>query len=383
MEARMKGWLAVVTGAMGLVALWALPPSRFEMPRRNESAEQLRSEAVDAELRRTHTALRALRWSDSLSALAIRTAVDGVVLSPPRAAGLEAAEVQAWEAAQRATLAALEPRHPDMVVGITWQPADHATIPGVPIGGRFREITFVGERSGTPYCVEAVPYTERGARVMLRYMGNLGACRLYAKYGAPGERIQAWLDASALGFARVAVPTYAADFARTALPARPRGVVRLFGLSRPPLADQDLATRACLAGRAAACERAVTDPEVISPPFGDEAWLVANTPASGFGASLSAPPFGYLDDGLLYELEARYGPEVFARFWTSTESVPEAFEAAFGEPLGTWVLHWIEGHVGLYRAGPVLPWGTLGWSLLALATMAGVVTGAAARRRVG
>ncbi|HUP52199.1 MAG TPA: hypothetical protein VM198_06975 [Longimicrobiales bacterium] len=381
----MKRWLAVVTGSMGLVTLWALPPSRFEMPRKNESAEQLRYEAVDAELRRTHTALRALRWSDSLSALAIRSAVDGVVLSPPQAAGLEAAEVQAWEQAQRATIAALERRDPDMVVGIVWQPADHATVPGVPIAGATREMTFVGERSGRPYCIEAMPYIERGARALPRYRGARGACRLYAKYGAPGERIQAWLDASALGFARVAVPTFAADFARTALPPRPRGVMRLFGLSRPPLADQDLATQACLAGRASACERALTDPEVISAPFGDEAWLVANTPASsfGFGPSLGTPPFGYLDDGLLYELEARYGPDAFARFWTSTESVPEAFEAAFGEPLGTWVLRWIEGHVGLYRAGPSLPWGTLGWSLAALIAMAGVVTAAARRRRMG
>jgi hypothetical protein len=286
---------------------------------------------------------------------------------------------------QRATLAALERRDPDMVVGIVWQRADHATVPGVPIAGPTREMTFVGERSGTPYCIEAMPYTERGARALLRYRGARGACRLYAKYGAPGERIQAWLDASALGFARVAVPTFAADFARTGLPVRPRGVMQIFGLSRPPLADLDLATQACLAGSASACERALTDPEVISAPFGDEAWLVANTPASafGFGPSLSAPPFGYLDDGLIYELEARYGSEAFARFWTSTESVPEAFEEAFGEPLGTWVLHWIEGHVGLYRAGPSLPWGTLGWSLLALMAMAGVVTAAARRRRVG
>jgi len=377
----MKRWLAVVTGSMGLVALWALPPSRLELPPTQKLPARLRHEAIEAELRRAHAALRALRWSDSLPSLAIRAAVDGVALGPPRAESLEA-EVQAWEEAQRATLAALRPRDPDMVLGVFWQPADEATISGVPIGVRTRRVTFVGEHDGTPYCIHAVPYlTEPGARALLRHIVDLDACRLYAKYGAPGERIQEWLDASSLGFARVAVPTFAADYAR--LQPAPRGTMRLFGLSRPLYADQNLAVQACLAGRPAACERAVTDPQLISPQFGDEAWVVANSPASSFGGGASHPPFGYLDDGLLYELEARFGAEAFARFWTSTESVPEAFEAAFGEPLGEWVLRWIEGHVGLYRAGPSLPWSSLWLSALALTALAGVATAAGVRRRVG
>jgi hypothetical protein len=377
----MKGWLAIVSGASALVALWALPPSRLETPPVQKLPEQIRYESVEGEIRRAHGALRALRWSDSLSALAVRAAVDGVAFSPPRGEGLEAAEVRPWEERLRAALAGIEPRDPDMVVGVFWQPPDHAAVPGVPSGIRMREVTFVGERDGTPYCIRAVPYTERGARVMLRYSGDVGPCRLYAAYGTPGERIQEWLDASALRFARVAVPSFAADFALTALP--PRDATRLFGASRPQFADQNLAVQACLAGRAEACARAVTDPELIAPRFGDEAWLVANSPASSFGGDSPDAPFGWLDDGLLYEIEARFGSDAFARFWTSAEPVAEAFEAAFGLPLGEWVLRWIEGHVGLYRAGPSLPWSSLGLSLLALAALAGVATGAAVRRRVG
>ena len=383
MEARMKRWLAAVAGAAAIVALWALPPSSFEMPARNRLPESVRREAVEGEVRRAHTALRAIRWSDSLSQLAVRTAVDGLALSPPRVEGTDPADILSWEEAQRGALAERSRPRSDVVVGIFWQPFGQSALPGIPDAARFSDITFVGARDGTPYCIRAIPHSGRATGALLGLVGDVGACRLYAAYGVPGTQIQAWLEASALGFARIHSPTWAADFARRREPPRPEGTLRPFGLSRPRLAYESIVVQACLAGRVMACERATTDPELISPTWGDRAWLVANTPATGFGMQQAHPPFGYLDDGLLYEWEAAFGPDAFARFWTSSAPVPEAFEAAFGVPLGAWVLRWVERHSGLYRAGPSLPWSSLGWSLLGLAALAGVSTAAGMRRRVG
>ena len=382
MEAGMKRWLAVVAGAAAIVALRALPPSSFEMPERDRLPESVRLEAVEGEVRRAHAALRALRWSDSLSQLALRTAVDGLVLSPPRVEGLEPADILSWEEAQRDALGERARRHPYMVVGIFWQPFGQSALPGVPDAARSSDITFVGEHDGTPYCIRAIPYSGPATRALLGLVGDVGACRLYAAYGVPGVEVQAWLEASALGFARIDSPSWAADFARREL-VRPEGTLRLFGLGRPQLAYESLVVQACLAGRETACERATTDPGLIAPQWGDRAWLVAHTPATGFGVQRGYPPFGYLDDGLLYEWEAAFGPDAFARFWTSSAPVPEAFEAAFGVPLGAWMLRWVERHSELYRAGPSLPWGSVGWSLLGLAVLAGMSTAAGMRRRVG
>lgn len=159
--------------------------------------------------------------------------------------------------------------------------------------------------------------------------------------------------------------------------------MRLFGISRPPLADLGVAVQACLAGRLEACARAVSDPDLITPTSGDRAWLLANSPATGLDGGFAGPPFGWLDDGLVYEWEAEFGTDAFARFWTSSEPIPEAFEAAFGVPLGAWVYEWAGRHGDVYRAGPSLPWGSVGWSLLALTALAGAATVAGMRRRVG
>jgi hypothetical protein len=207
------------------------------------------------------------------------------------------------------------------------------------------------------------------------------ACTLYAQYGLPGTHVQEWMKASALGFARVSEPEFADVVASSAPePLIPRG---LFGLSRPLMWDENAAVHACLAGRAEACERAVTEPALLASGFRDTEWVLANSPAVDLGLRGRGPPFGYLDDALLFELEARFGQEAFQRFWTSGEPVPAAFEGAFGEPLGPWVLAWIERHVGLYRAGPSVPWGALGWSVLALMGLAFLASAAQTRRQAG
>ncbi|HUF74656.1 MAG TPA: hypothetical protein VMM35_00190, partial [Longimicrobiales bacterium] len=312
----MKRWLAVVTASIGLVAFWALPPSVFDMPTLRATPERIRRDAVQREVARDHAALRAIRWSDSLSALLVETAVDAVALSPPTTEGLDPERLRGWVDAQHEALARLPRRDPDLRIGVFWVPVNNSTMGGLPLMNSSDEITFVGARDGVPYCFRAVPYSGRMAEMWLRAAPDLGPCRLYAAYGMPSEGIQAWLEASSLGFARVASPEHAASYSTTAL--RPsEQPLRLFGLNRPRSSTENLTVQACLAGRAAACERAMTEPELIAPSRGDVAWLVAHTPASSFAINVPHPPFGYLDDALLYEWEARYGSDAFARFWTS------------------------------------------------------------------
>ena len=381
MEAHVKRWLVVVGGSIAVVALWALPPSIFQAPAPNASPEAIHLQSVEREVARLHAALRTLRWSDSLSQLAVRTAVDGLALSTPRGQGLDGQAMRRWEEGQRAALAIRPRRESDLVVGVFWQPLNQGTLPQVPAMAQGDEVTFVGTRGGTPYCVRAIPYIRADPRVLERTAADVGACRLYASYGLPGAAIQSWLDASALGFARVHAPGWAEDFARTALPPA-EGAMRLFGMARPPLAQHGVFVQSCLAGQTDACARAVSDLHLIAPGYGDRAWLVANTPASSYGGRMPDPPFGYLDDGLLYEWEAEFGPDAFARFWGSDAPMPEAFQAAFGIELGDWVLHWIGRHAEVYRAGPSLTWGSMGWSVLTLAVLAGAATAAGVRRRV-
>ena len=382
MEARMKRWLTVVAGCAALVALRALPPSDFRTPPRNATPQTLHLESVERQVGRLHAALRTLRWSDSLSELAVRSAVDGLALAGPRGNGVGDDALRAWEEAQRAALAERPRRDPDMVVGVFWQPLNHGGLPDVPAIARGDEVTFVGARDGTPYCLRVIPIIRTDPRTLERSASHVGPCRLYASYGLPGAEIQAWLDASALDFARVHVPGWAADLARTT-PPRAEGTMRLFGVSRPPLAQNGVPVQRCLAGDATACARAVSDPELIGPTYGDRGWLVANTPASSYGSRMPDPPFGYLDDALLYEWEEEFGPDAFARFWTSSGLMNEAFEAAFGIPLGAWVLDWVGQHAELYRAGPSLPGSSVGWTLIVLGALAAVATLAGQRRRVG
>ena len=382
MEDRMKRWLAVVSGSMALVALWALPPSVVRTPTPHTPPEELQLRQVELRVARDHAALRALRWSDSLSALLVRTAPGGVVLSPPVTEHVEPDRVRSWVDAQHDVLARLPSRDADMRVGVFWVPRDHAALPDVALLGRMQEITVVGERDGVPYCLRALPHTERIAFIS-GPSSDLAVCRLFAAYGRPGDAVEAWLEASSMGFARVPIPTFAADFAGMGGLPPTEPASRLFGRDRPRLPDESLTAQACLAGRVVACERALTEPGLIAEASPEEAWIIAETPVAALGTHEARSSFGYLDDALLFEWEARWGSDAFARFWTSSEPVPEAFEAAFGEPLAEWVRGWVGRHVGLYRAGPSLPWSSVWTSVLALAALAAVATAAGVRRRVG
>ena len=375
METGMKYWLGAVVAACALVTVWALPPSTGSGRTRAALPEEVRYQEVTTELQRAHGILVATRWSDSLSALVVGTAVDGLALALPPSTLVTSEGIEEWRTRMASHVDSLEPRDPRMTVGVVFQQDTHGALDGVilPRIG-IRPQTYIGVRDGTPYCFVVFPRRYPSDNRDLRSVRTLESCGLYAKYGMPGAAVGTWLEAGGLAFAREG-RTEQLD----ALLGPTAGESRPFGLTRP--FPEQLVVAGCLAGRAEACAQALTDPAVLASRSRD-ALLVANSPMSHMAGG-AFTPFARRSAFLLFELEAQYGPAAFARFWTSEASVPEAFEGSFGVELGAWVLGWAEEEIGLFRAGPTPTAATVGWSLVALMILSGLASATAMQRRVG
>jgi hypothetical protein len=368
----MKGWLGIVAASMALVAVWALPPRSTRINRVSALPERARAiELVRAE-RRVHAALQARRWSDSLSALTVQTAVDGLALATPPSDQVTDEGMSEWRGLLGEHLAALPRRDGRTVLGYFLQPQHHAAEPG---GQRRRwayRLTFVGEEQGMPYCFE-VDVTDRPTNLHLREHGRdgLGACTLYAQYGPAGPRIQEWLDRGALGLG--------SDFGEHE-PTRYRPIdidAPVFGMNRYVNPNPD--AQACQSGDPSACLRAVTTATSLAGGESEAAYILANSPTSLlFGVGWV---FGPNDARMLSDLETEFGTDAFTRFWSSDREVPEAFQAAFGIELGSWVLAWVDDEIGLERAGPLPGSRAVLLSLLALMALGAAASGISTRRR--
>jgi hypothetical protein len=374
----MKLWLGAVIGLCALVALWALPPSRITNRTRVRSPEEVRYDQVAGELRRAHGLLLAQRWSDSLSALVVETAVDGLALAYPPSDLVTAEGVAEWRQAVTARLASFGRRDPDMTVGIVFQLDMHGALEaaldgadaalGPPFSARHQ--TYVGARDGSPYCFVVLPERYAVRNGGLRSATSLEGCRWFYEYGVPGNAVGAWLEAGAFSLGWD-------DDVQGVLPTPPLDMT-WFGIVRPY--SEEIVVAACLAGDAAACEGAVTDHELLAARLLDGG-LVELSPISHLHRGRSTPFHDRA--GLLFvELEARYGQDAFARFWTSDEPVPVAFEAAFGSNIGVWMRDFSQEGIGSFRAGPLPRAASLGWSMLAVLLLSGFVSWKQMRRRV-
>jgi hypothetical protein len=74
---------------------------------------------------------------------------------------------------------------------------------------------------------------------------------------------------------------------------------------------------------------------------------------------------------LLSLLEEEFGPDQFNAFWGSDLPVPEAFELAFGQPLGLWIMEWLRRYVDPPARGPGVPVEATLLSLLGVGLLAG------------
>jgi len=82
------------------------------------------------------------------------------------------------------------------------------------------------------------------------------------------------------------------------------------------------------------------------------------------------------------DLEAEFGTERFARFWTSDQPVDQAFLEAFGEPIEEWTMGWGQGLMGYHKAGPSTDPLSILLTLLTVATCRGVAAVTGTRRSV-
>ncbi len=412
----------MVATAVGILAFatWALLPDAFmelERARRPLVVTPARDAQGEAKRDAMDTAARimALRQVDrwvrravaghaggrALDLVSTESRVDEVDPSGDRGADaqdradqtMRAAQSERADARARGTLRAWGLDAPQVAVGV-YLPADDGY--GWPdevhrpdgFGG-LRMVVDGRTVGGQPYCVqigrlptkddavhiEGTPLNDDGTGP-----GSFGACWLHARYGEPGTAVGEWMRRTGMAAALVSrAPTYspwdAVDDPRErrvydALGLR--ATTLLFGSIEPGLADH------CIAGKEEACRAA----------FGalakDESWV-----GSGSYRRLREVvpdafyPFAvhsrYLPDNWLYALEAQYGPERMAAFWTSDQDVVTAFETAFGVDLETTMMELGRARFGAEPTGPRLAgWGWLG---LLGSIAAGLATSAHLMRR--
>jgi hypothetical protein len=343
MEIGMKAWLALVAGICAAVAVPLLPPERMELGGPPRRPEQVRHETVLSEIREAQAALQLTRWSDSLAAL---------VASEPL--GGEAVRV-----------------------GFMWQSVAQGAHPDAPIGiPVVASVTFADFEGDRPYCFTLHTYPAEGSAFdtsALQVEELPNPCRVVGRFGVPGPRIAEWLDRGAWGFGssgeRVMVD-------HQGLRNRSYAEWPYFGTRKHPLATANAVAGGCMAHDATDCESAILDPIAREGPRSELTRAVGSSPASFAEVDWAdESPFGYLDDSLFAELEDEFGAEAFARFWSSEQEVPAAFEAAFGVELGDWVLAWVDAQMGTSPTGPGIPFGDL---ILAILTV-GLLTAAGSR----
>jgi hypothetical protein len=382
----MKVWTGLAALGLLTVAAWMMPPSATVrraaalMEPEEELARDLRRE-----VRRSHDILQRTRWADSLTSLALATAVDGVAIGGAPGS-LQAGTLDSVRVRIQDEMAMARLEQPRAVVGFFVQPRDHAGLDGVPRDSRSASEIYMGDSDGTAFCLRVLvtrasvsPHNGEIRRYYWTedesFSNILGACRVVAQYGLPGPSVRRWLERGALGFADE--PAYS--------PARPAGWLGTprnwpFGRSVPSW-TRDLEMDRCLAGMPDACETVMLDPLARQGEVeADVLHVIEQSPVSGIGRVVFRSPFGSADDYLLGDVAAEFGAERFEAFWPSDEDVPEAFEAAFGISLGEWVVSWSDTHFARTAAGPAVSNAAASGTIL-LMTLCALFAGAWARRR--
>ena len=394
----MRYWSAAVVTGAAASAIWLLPPAGFGpgLSGGIETVEQ-RSTVLAAELSVAHGALQRLRWADSLPALAVQTAQEGLVTGFPPHQDLPDEGRQAFREYVQREVDALDRRDPSITLGYFYQPAQHAGLPELtdqhlPGSGRRLKETYVGEYEGQPYClqvrvVDGTGFASRLSQDLASWEASrrtntsrrsnfLSGCRLHARFGLAGPEVQEWLDAGAIGFASLQPVN-----ALSGLPWWRNRRNLEFWLARGSASSSSLAIKKCMAGQHDPCLALITEPEFLGLD-NEEQRIVDRSPATSLGGSTLRSPFGEVDDRLFATLEDEFGADAFGRFWTSDKEVPVAFEEAFGVDLGDWTVSWVRSVLGTVPLGPRVPRQALWLSLLTVSLLAGVAGFWNRRRKV-
>jgi hypothetical protein len=202
----------------------------------------------------------------------------------------------------------------------------------------------------------------------------LSPCALLSKFGQPGPRVAAWLETEGWGLAHFAGWNVAPEPWTSVI--TPEALQRYSSSWDALAGGGDASTNvrrvvdppgiACLVGQDHACEKLVNHPPRLS--F-DSAWRASVIPSSGWSAwyfyfGSKPTPVGPASGWILSEMVRTLGPDRFAKFWTSSLSVSDAFKQADPRGLDVWMHDWMLRNYGVASVGPGV-------------TTAGIVTGIA------
>lgn len=378
MALRVKTWLAVAASCCVLLAVVLLPPARYgAWPPVYRTTLAAHRRAIAWEVTRQNELYKRFTWVDSVEALVRRS--PGLALALPPAMPEETG--QSVRALVERVVA--QAGHTDMVMGLALLDGSLGSYPG------WRQTSideqpeyYMGTVDGRRYCVAVVPYPPQGpprglARGTPRHDAVsliMGPCLFQARYGPPGSAIARWLEGGGYAFAY--------DRAAIDLVRNPPGR-GLFG-KQLQRAEPSLIADRCVSGNAPACADAILEPDTTRQfrLFVPATRLLMEEGPVTFrmDAATWPRPFFGLSRRLLRDLEAEFGRDRFARFWTSHDDVASAFAAAFGEPPGTWVMGWARARLGTVEAGPGVGWPDLLLTLLGIGAVAAVAVAVVARR---
>ena len=364
----MKKWIGTVVVACALLALWQLPPDPLDRRIAPQSVEiEERYRELTRERRLLSGAIQRMRWSDSLSALTVETAVDGLAFAVhPSSNDLRV--VERLERRVREEIAALPMRDRDLLFGYYHQRWDHAAVEGINPEGTNRTETYVGNRDGQEYCLQVrvsafrharnIQQAADGTSSLAPRASRLGGCRLFMQYGMPGPAVMEWLEAGgiAYGMETGEAAPITADNIRSMRLYRAFGVNTLTGIGSVEI-DR------CRAGIPEACGELFTNPESATGWSASSMRMAQQSPAL---AVRGDPFFGLIaqDEAyLLHDLEAQFGREAFARFWTSELPFEAAFEDAYGMDVNGWMSGWTATMQRVIEATPALPSDTVSLTL--------------------
>lgn len=324
---------AVVVGGVA-VAVWALPPQRYEY-RASYSAEP--PTATESQLRAVRRAavlsnadrVRA-QWLEELFARFDATDAPSVTWLPDDVpADLELSFTdQLVDVVSDATSDAMPMR-----VGVMLLDHNFGGHPDLDDVDPFRyDEVFVGTREGAPYCAIAKirndvesshDWLKRTAQSANRSLRALGVCGFYATFGVPGAHVAEWMAHGGYHYTDF---VFVDRFPRMGF----TGVRGAFGRN-----DRGISLRlqSCAAGVDEACERVFLDPQERWNPARVTLYNPGHPPRAAFSDQSRA----WLDIALLGWLEKEFGAEAVGRFWRSDAPVKEAFEDAFPVSLADWM----------------------------------------------
>jgi hypothetical protein len=179
----------------------------------------------------------------------------------------------------------------------------------------------------------------------------LGPCAYYAAFGMPGARVDRWLRERGWALAGDGAWTRSAE---------PVDIPALFQGPPPPQPLLNMRVSAegvvCAVGQVGLCEREVVTPRPggLSTVWNGKALIGHSWSQSTaeYGFVFGRAAFGRRENRMLTDMVRTLGPDRFARFWTSSEPVPVAFEKAAGIPLGQWTANWAVEQYGPVTRGP-------------------------------